>query len=245
MQQRFSLCLNVTVDRIGCDHGSIVMTATTRRCTTFDLDDEIEAVDGRPSDKIDASPFGWSERSVWIFREIVKGEGNGEALFPSTERNETEKAYFKLAQLARGRSDFRAPRSNDDGCRRIWRRESARPIFTGSTRERSIWRLIRFGNRAVVYASVELAWLRMARHSGRFLSNFCESLDFNEKLVWFFWTILEEEELKITKKVKYSIVDTLYSFENIHNLKKNKIFSICVSRIFRYLLSLKHWRNCG
>lgn len=25
-------------------------------CTTFDLDDEIEAVDGRPSDKIDASP---------------------------------------------------------------------------------------------------------------------------------------------------------------------------------------------
>lgn len=35
-------------------------------------------------------------------------------IFTSAERNETEKAYFKLDRLTRRRLDFRAPRSNDD-----------------------------------------------------------------------------------------------------------------------------------
>lgn len=141
-----------------------------------------------------ASISGYA-KSIWIFKKTTKGEGNHGVLFPSTERNETEQAYFKLAQLTRGRSDFRAPRSNDsatdgsDG-------EKVRGQFSQDPRARDA---------SNVYYALEIAWpLTRSRNLHDFrlhivcsiLSNFCGSIAWRWLRILVSWMISKKRNWK-------------------------------------------------
>lgn len=116
-------------------------TVTNPAWTTFDLDDEIEAVGGgrRSTRQNGGCSHPVVKRKSVYLRKIRagRGRGNGEHvvaryIYIGLERN--EKAYFKSDRLTRWRLDFRAPRSNDDERALCQTDLTARkwPISTGS-----------------------------------------------------------------------------------------------------------------